>query len=312
MSEPDRQQTIESWSEMLSAENTAGTIKHYTSWADRFEDWREWSGQPPNGRDAIANFDEFLRDEDAIEELRADVGEHSRWNYSKPRSGTYQYGTRIKAASAVKGWLDFAYEIEFPKRRLNNIQFIVEGEAPPFDPEIAEQETVREIFEETEDCVADSCHAMTMVGYDAILRCCELTRLKWDDYNPDNHRLYVNAVKGSKNRWIELSPKAVGVLEEYREMVKERFDDPQWLFYTFYQYNWNKPWTKGAWSQHFLKRHWDAGFHAFARHSAISNRLAAGQSLTEVSQRARHKKLSTTQQYIQFASNSSVVPPELE
>lgn len=312
MSEIDRQNALESWREMLSAQSTSGTVKHYASWADRFEDWREWSGQPPNGRDAIAAFDEFLRDEDAIEELRSDVGEQSRWNHAKPRSGSYAYATRIKAGSAVKSWLDFAYEIEFSQRQSNNIQFIVEGEPPPFDPEIADQETVGEIFEETKDCVADACYTMTVVGYDAILRCCELTRLKWDDYNPDNHRLYVNAAKGSKNRWVELSPRAVGALEEYREMVKERFDDPQWMFYTFYQYNYNKPWSTRAWSQHFQNRHWNPGFHAFARHTAISNRLAAGQSLTEVSQRARHQSLSTTQQYIQFASNGSAVPPELQ
>jgi site-specific recombinase XerD len=57
---------------------------------------------------------------------------------------------------------------------------------------------------------------------------------------------------------------------------------------------------------------YNPGFHAFARHSVITHRLNNGQSLTEVSERARHATLHMTMRYSQFAGNGSDPLPELE
>jgi integrase len=237
------------------------------------------------------------------------VDEHSPWNHSRPPDDGYGYRTRVKACSAVKSWLEFHHDVEFDSRGQNQIQNICEGEPPAFDSEFAEPHEVTEVFEDIADCSVQSCHPMTRVSYDAIMRRGEVVRAKWEDYQ--DGRLYMRTLKGSKPRWIEFSPKTVEVLEEYRDHVRSEFDDPTHLFYHGYGRRWNQPWTADGWGKHFRIKHWSPGAHSFTRHSPITNRLASGQSVDAVFQRARHKNLSTTLRYLQFVSND-VIPPELQ
>jgi integrase len=302
-----RQVSIQEWANVLGRDNTDATVKGYKSWAKRF---KQWIDHEPD-ISSLRQFDEVLRDGDKISELNENAKRGTAWSTARPPENGYSYSARVKALSAAKSWLAYAHDISFnggPGDLVNNI---AEGEYNAFDPEIAGPGKVAEILDDTTECNADSCHAMARISYDAILRVSEVVRIKWDDVDLERGTVYVRAAKGSQNRHVGLSARTVSVLRDYRDLVRERFDDPEWLFYGFYQRNWNHPWKAHAYSAHFRRNHWEAGHHSFARHSAITNRLRNGESLTDISQRARHSSLKMTQKYNQFARNGDTVPPEL-
>lgn len=301
----------QNWASMLKNNHTEGTTADYLSWAERFEDWRIWA-EVSVSEDILYTFDEFLSDASRLGKFEAEyVDERSRWNTSRIPDDGYGYRTRVKAVSAIKSYVDFEYAVEFPDRQKYKVNNIVAGSEPPFDPVIASPDEVREIFEDTRECSFGSCHPMSRLAYDAIMRGIEVTRVEWDDVDLKHGRIYVRSAKGSPERWISLSAKTVDVLTNYRAMVKDRFENPKWMFYRFGGYRWSNTWEPQDWGEHFLDTHWDAGFHSFARHSSITNRLNSGESISDVSRRARHANLDNTLKYDQLVNNGGT-PPELQ
>lgn len=298
------------WASMLENNHTAGTTRDYESWASRFEDWKEWADVSVS-LELLYTFDEFLNDPETMRRFADEyVDGHSVWNRCRIPDEGYSYRTRVKALSAVKSYVDFVYDVEFPNQQKYKINNVVDGDPPAFDPPTASPDEVEEIFEDTESCSFGSCHPMTRLGYDAIMRCAEITRVEWDDVNIEKGRIYVRSAKGSPERWVTLSPKTVDVLIDHRQAVLEHFDNPKWLFYRLGGFKWNKTWTAQKWGEHFRNAH-GMGFHDFARHSPITNRLNNGESLTDVSRRARHANFENTIKYDQLADNGSI-PPELQ
>lgn len=305
------------WFEFLGRDNTDSTVSHYKSWGMRFQEWLDMEGREPD-KQSWVDFDTLLRDGDALGALVEESGvmepwdDHRPWKSCSPPADGYSYNTRLMALSAAKSWLDFRHEIEFTDRAQDKVHNVVKGETPPFDPVIAGPEEVRRVLRECEECDADACGTMARVGYDAVMRAIEITRVEWGDVDLDRGTIYVRAAKGGKSRHVRLSDRTLEELEDYMTLVRSRFDDPQYLFYSFYAWTYNKPWSRDGWSAHFANNHWKAGWHSFARHSAITNRLNAGESLSDVSRRARHVHLTTTQRYIDFVDRSDVTIPELE
>lgn len=298
---------LQDWREMLLADNTEGTVRHYLRWARRFEDWLDM--EP--GRDALAEFDELLRDADALRDLRDRAGEFDPWGDARvPRAG-YAYSSRVVAVSGVKSWVDYRYGVEWGDRQQNQVQHICRGEPAVSDPEIANPARVREILGDTRDCEADSCHAMAMVGCDAIMRGVEICHVRFDDLDLDRGTIYVRGAKGSESLHVRLHESTLDVLAVHRELVLARFDDPRYLFYAFYQHWWNKPWHLDSWSKHFSNRHWDAEWHSLGLHSAVTNRLRNFESISSVNQRARHSSIEMTSKYNQLSENGSDPLPEL-
>lgn len=298
---------LQDWKEMLGANNTSESVSKYLTWAQRFE---EWLDTEPD-LDTLTEFEADLRDGDTLAELKDESGEFGAWRRAQPPTDGYSYTTRITGLSAAKSWLDFRYGIEFNSRQRHQVQNIVRGEPPAFDPEIASPQQVSAVISDTADCRADSCHAMTLLGYDAIMRGIEVCRVRFDDIDFDRGTVYVRAAKGSKSCHVSLHDRTLEVLADYRELVLDRFDNPEYLFYTFYQHWWNKPWHPRSWGRHFRRDHWDAGFHSFARHSAITNRLNNGESLSAVSRRARHQNVGMTHKYSQLVDGNADPLPEL-
>jgi integrase len=292
--------------------NVEGTVNGYVSWILKFESWRERTGVEPSLK-ALRTFDEFLCDTVAVQELVDSIDGSSPWNLARPPDNDenrYSYTTRKKAASALKSWFRFEYDVSFPEGEEGDIRYYIDGDPEPFDPVVAELHEVAEVFDDVANCNAVACEAMTRVGYDAMTRVSELVSLRWDDYNSKNRRIYVEGAMGSANRWIELDQVTVDILEDYRDYVKTQFADPEWLFYSFFRTSWNQPWRSAAYSNHF-KRHWEAGTHSFFRHTSITHALDNGASITDVKERARHKNISTTSRCNAFTSNA-VVRPELQ
>jgi len=311
MTSKTQHKDVEDYESLMSQNNTDGTVYHYGMHVRRFEDWRA-RNHLPAVLDTVRDYDAFLRDGKALREFKNEVrDEDTPWNKARPPRHGYSYRSRIQAISAAKSWLEFRREEDYPKNRQTNVHYICQGDYPVFDPEIASSQKIAEIFDLTKRCKADACHAMTVVGFDCIMRCVEVVNLKWDDYK--NGRLFVNGAKGGNSTWIQLSPRADKVLNDYRDLVKQRFDDPQWMFYRFSNdWMWNKKWSAAAWSRHFRGCHWGPGFHAFARHTPITIRLGDGEPLDKVSARARHVNPDMTMQYLNLIKNDGYVPEVLK
>lgn len=302
-----RQVSFEEWAELLRRDNTEDTVRQYLSWARRFE---QWCGDTPDKSDLV-DFDEALRDPDTTKELSSRCDSRFGWARARPPEDGYSYSARIKALSAAKSWLAFAHDVRFSTAPQDLVNNIAEGDFESFNPVIAGPDEVGEILEGARGCDAESCHPMALLSYDAIMRVSEVVRVRMGDLDLDRGTVFVRAAKGSQDRHVQLSPHTVEVLRGYRDEVLDRFDEPEYLFYRFYMHFYNQPWPAHAYSSHFQRNHWDAGHHSFARHSAITNRLRNGESLTDVSNRARHSSLRMTQKYNQFARNGDEVPPEL-
>lgn len=303
-----RQVTYREWVEMMERDHTSETVQGYKGWVIRFE---QWAGKEPDKSD-LADFDSFLRDGGAVKNYKEKRDDLRGWKYAKPPDGGYSYSARVKALSAAKSWLAFAHDVDFGSAPQDLVNNIAKGDYEAFDPVIAGPDKVGEILESTRECPLDACHPMALLSYDAIMRVSEVVRVRIDDVDLDRGTVYVRASKGSDNRHVQLSPRTVEVLRGYKDLVLDRFEDPKWLFYKFYAHQWNHPFKPRHYSRHFIRHHWDEGHHAFARHSAVTNRLKNGETLTDVNNRARHSSLRMTQKYNQFASNGEEVPPELK
>jgi hypothetical protein len=58
-------EVLNSYKELMLKNNTEGPVHHYVTWLRRFEDWRQRNDLSAN-RDALEEFDSFLRDGDAV------------------------------------------------------------------------------------------------------------------------------------------------------------------------------------------------------------------------------------------------------
>lgn len=299
------------WFEHLLRNRTEGTSKDYRRWAMKFEDWRDWTDVSVSDG-ILSQYDDFLNNPDQLEAFKEEyVDAESPWNMARwPES--YAYRSRVVAVSAVKSYVDFVYGVEFGDREEHKVNHAVRGNPPDdFDPPVAEPDEVKEVFEDCWDCKSDSCYMMARVAYDAVMRGIEVTRVEWDDVDLGKGRIYVRSAKGSPNRWIALSDDVVDELESYRAFVKSEVQNPNYLFYKFFGYRPISRWSPGAWGGHF-KRHFEPGFHCFARHSAITNRLNSGEGISKVNSRARHARMSNTQKYNNLVNNGDTLPEELQ
>lgn len=264
--------------------------------------------------EVLAGFEAFLRDAAALHEFGEEfVDEMSYWNRCPIQEDGYAYSSRVQATSAVKSCVDYVYKIEFKNRKIDRVNHIVNGSPPDFNPTTASPKEIKEMLEETQECRSESCHAMTRPGYDAIIRGIELTRVRWRDIRDgdENPTIFVRSAKGSPEQTAAISRTTMDALLDYKEVLDDTFQNPKHFFYKLHG-GWqsNNPWTSGMWSRH-SKRHFDGGWHAIGRHSAIPNRLNNGAELSAVSRRARHANLKNTIKYDNLVAADGSVPPVL-
>lgn len=256
------------------------TAVRYGRWCRRFEAWRP-GGDPDE--EMLRDFDTFLEDE-----KRPDYS----WENSRGRAApaSYSHRTRVSALSACKLWLRHNYDTEI----VTDIQDIALGEPAPFDPTIIPPAEIERTIENAAvDCSNPDCKTAIRVGYDAIMRGAELADVRAEDVDRSEQTLYVRAKKGSEPKHIDLGTKAWAALERHVEAHPDR----EYLFRNSY----GRAWRPASWNQHFRRKHHEAGFHAFSRHSAITNRLRDGEDFGQVYLRARHRHPSTTTKYASVA-----------
>lgn len=302
---------FEDWREVLLRNNEPESAGQYVRWAKRYEEWRD---PGPAGVEGLRGFDAFLRDGDAVAEAASSSDALGAWGGARPPSSGYSYRSRVVALSAAKGWAEFAHGAEFSGRREEMVQNLVRGSEPAFDPDIASADEVARVLGEADSCREPACGAMCRVGYDAILRGCELVALDWGDFDLDTGTVWVEGAKGSMNRHVRLADSTVEAVREYRRRAEGELDDPGGgpAFHVWHRSWSGNRWHRASWSRHFREEHWDGGFHAFARNTAITRRLEAGESLTSVSARARHTDREMTSRYQKLVGEAGAGLEELE
>lgn len=259
--------------------NSEDTLEDYVRWARRFETWHD--GSPPVEVD-LRMFDQWL-----AETPMSDFP----WSFTRPISNDedypgYAYRTRIKALSAVKLWSRMHYDSQIS----NEVQNIALGDEPNFDPpriSVADCDRIKNAADDA--CKAPDCAVALSLGYDALMRAAEITRVRTGDIDSSAGVVYVRAVKGSLNADIGLSPDTASMVSDHVADHSGR-DRP---FYNTY----GRPWKPKALAKHFWRKHHSVGIHSFSRHSPICHRLNAGESFGDVYRRARHSQPSTTAQY---------------
>lgn len=252
-----------------------GTLSDYVRWVGRFELWR------PGGEadeEMLRDFDSYLADEEVAD-----------YPWSNDRGGPppaeYAYQTRVKALSALKYWLGYQYDADVPTK-INDLAL---GEPEPFDPTVLPEREIRRIVNTASDCGNEDCRMAIKLGYDCILRGAELSNVRREDVDRDTKSLFVRSVKGSNRVTVGLSRETWTMLRRFLD----RHPDRDRLFQNAYE----RAWKPDAWSQHFRRKHHEAGWHAVGRHSAITNRLRKGEDFGKVFQRARHQNPTMTLRY---------------
>lgn len=259
--------------------NSDQTIHLYDNWVRRFESWRP--GEEPDEA-MLRDFDSFLQDSE-----RPGYPWESR--RGRPAPDEYAFQTRVVALSGVKLWLKHQYDISIE----TEVQNIAAGEPEPFDPTVLDPGEVNRVIQQADvACDNPDCRAAISVGYDAILRGAELVDARLEDFDSGEGSLYVRAKKGSEPATIQLGSRAATDLRNHASTYPDR----DLLFTNAYD-NKLKP---QVWNNHFREKHHTAGFHSFARHSPINNRLTQGESFEDVFLRARHTNARTTLKYVSY------------
>lgn len=253
------------------------TLEDYVRWLKRFEQWNE---DDRAGEVTLREFDQYLA-----------TNAEFPWGMTRPidndedREG-YAYRTRVKAISALKLWL----QVEYDTRVQNEVQNIVLGEAPDYDPEWLSTDDIESVIESADDdCDADGCKTLLTLGYDAVMRAAEICEVRRTDIDLERGTIFVHAKKGSMDAEIGLDRRTV---QRLRQHVRNN-PDREYLFYNSY----GRPWKAKPLAKHFGRKHHEAGIHSFTRHSPIIHRLNDGEPLGEVSRRARHTNMTTTKRY---------------
>lgn len=252
------------------------TANRYNRWIKRFEAWRG-GGEPDE--EMLRDFDSFMADEDHVD---------YPWENTRGPAApdSYAYQTRVTALSANLLWLPHRYDVQIT----NEVQNIAKGEPAPFEPTILKPGEIQTIISNASStCDNPDCEMAIRLGYDAIMRGAEIADARTEDVDLNDGTIYVRAKKGSEPTHIELSDDVFAMLKRHVEDHPDR----KYLFRNSY----DRAYTASAWNQHFRRKHHDAGFHAFARHSAVSNRLRRGEDFGDVYLRARHQNPSTTLKY---------------
>ena len=132
-----------------------------------------------------------------------------------------QRGLTWQSCNCVRHGIRFFYRITL---RLPEPHFYLPGAKTPSTlPEILNRDELLRLFTVTTN---PKHRALLMTAYAAGLRCSELTRLRVSDIDSGRMLLRVEQGKGSKDRYVPLSPRLLEQLRAYWRRMRP----PHWLF----------------------------------------------------------------------------------
>src|SRR4051794_1786364 len=148
--------------------------------------------------------------------------------------------------------------------------------------------------------------AILMTAYAAGLRISEVLALRVDDIDSQRMVLRIRQAKGSKDRYVMLSPRLLTLLREYWKAHRRRkVDQPSpWLFPGNIP---GRPITDGAMYEACEEACRAAGLEKHAtvhtlRHSFATHLLEAGTDLRTIQILLGHRSLNTTARYLHVAT----------
>lgn len=149
--------------------------------------------------------------------------------------------------------------------------------------------------------------AMLELGYSAALRPGEIRRLKIEDIDFSNQVLFVEQGKGKKDRIVPIGKTALTWVRRYiRDVRPGRLKDPTERT-VFIGMRSGMPLTNRALTEFIAYRLERSGTERIAPHrlraSAATHMVDAGMNIVFVRQILGHKRLDTTQVYVQIHAN---------
>lgn len=251
----------------LEGRRSESTIKEYTKWTERFIQWTD-----KRNPQVLLDWDEYLYDLDKT----------PPWESRKSKGHSYAYGSRSVAMSAVKLFLDWGCDV--PKGNIPTVKGNILGEEPDFKPTHYSRQRVEDLQQEA--CNNEE-RALLKLGYDAIMRPVELTRVRKEDLDWTAGTIFVHAAKESYSREIEIEDDTLEALGEINLPFELSFI--------------KTPEGKNVHTlcMHFIIVH-DISLHAYCRHAPIVHRLQDGQPFGLVHLRARHKNPEMTGRYARY------------
>jgi len=183
--------------------------------------------------------------------------------------------------------------------------FYIPGAKQPSKlPEILNHEEIVRLFQAA---LTPKHRAVLMTAYAAGLRCSELTRLRITDIDSGRMLIRVEQGKGSKDRYVPLSPRLLQELRVYWTLVRPEV----WLF----------PGQRADGSLNpetpkFFYRDAKAaagitktgGIHSL-RHAYATDLLLAGVGLHDIQRRMGHKSINSTMRYLRLAHGGAQSTP---
>ena len=213
-----------------------------------------------------------------------------------------QRGLTWKSCNCARHGIRFFYRITLG---LPEPHFYLPGAKTPSTlPEILNREELLRLFTVTTN---PKHRTLLMTAYAAGLRCSELTRLRVSDIDSGRMLLRVDQGKGSKDRYVPLSPR---LLEELRAYWR-RTRPPHWLFPSPIA---GRPLSRCGPSHMYGLAKQKAGIEKSGgihtlRHCYATGLLEAGVELPVIQRRLGHTSIRSTLRYLHLAQDKTSATP---
>ncbi|MDA0977874.1 MAG: tyrosine-type recombinase/integrase [Proteobacteria bacterium] len=158
--------------------------------------------------------------------------------------------------------------------------------------------SIREVFAIVDACDNPKYRTMMLAAYGTGIRLSELAHLRVRDIDSDRRVLRIDQGKGSKDRYVLLSPSLLQVLRDYWRVYRPHGP----LFYGRQSCD---PITPSSIQKMFTRCRRKAdikkavGIHGL-RHAFATHSLEAGMPLAQLQQLLGHKSISTTLRYVHW------------
>ena len=213
-----------------------------------------------------------------------------------------QRGLTWQSCNCVRHGIRFFYRITL---RLPEPHFYLPGAKTPSTlPEILNRDELLRLFTVTTN---PKHRALLMTAYAAGLRCSELTCLRVSDIDSGRMLLRVEQGKGSKDRYVPLSPRLLEQLRAYWRRKRP----PHWLFPSPIA---GRPLSRHgpAHMYHLAKKkagiEKSGGIHTL-RHCYATGLLEAGVELPVIQRRLGHRSIRSTLRYLHLAQDKTSATP---
>lgn len=268
------------------------TSNMYKKWSRRFLDWALERNKNLEDSQTLFDWDDYLYEK----RKRKWLVEQKRGRQLGIRQ-KYSYSSRIIALTAGKSFMSIALNIDTGDiREVNKIAKEAEDEEEEelSEDKILSESEIETVIGECEKCINPTCGVIARLGFNLVLRAADLVKIKPENLNLEEEKIYVNPAKGSVSRTHRLIDMPFMSKEDLISDLSE-LERNKYLFKNNCQ---DRPTASASIRTHFVSKH-NQSFHEFARHSAICW-FIENYGFDRAYLRARHTNYSMTTRYARF------------